>query len=219
MAMMRSALPATSPTGKSNWARAMRRVMGEVYPPTGYHRGMKTAANLVLVGPMGAGKTVVGRRRAGRLGLAFIDVDAAMADAAGKSIPGLSATQGEAAFRDLERSALAAALANRGQVVATGGGAVLDARNRDLMRRHGFVAWLQVGVEGQQRRLADADDRPLLQVADRGERLRGLAAGRAPLYGEVADLTRRTDEDMPDQVVATLERLLPLHWKREDTAA
>src|SRR5690606_13648336 len=129
MAMMRSALPATSPTGKSNWARAMRRVMGEVYPPTGYHRGMKTAANLV-----GAGKTVVGRRLAGRLGLAFIDVDAAIADAAGKSIPELFATQGEAAFRDLERSALATALSNRGQVVATGGGAVLDARNRDLMR-------------------------------------------------------------------------------------
>ena len=180
---------------------------------------MKTAANLVLVGPMGAGKTVVGRRLAGRLGLAFIDVDAAIADAAGKSIPELFATQGEAAFRDLERSALATALANRGQVVATGGGAVLDARNRDLMRRHGFVAWLQVDVEGQQRRLADADDRPLLQAADPVERLRGLAAVRHPLYADVADLRLRTDDDTPDQVVATLERLLPRHWKREDTAA
>lgn len=180
---------------------------------------MKTAANLVLVGPMGAGKTVVGSRLAGRLGLAFIDLDAAIRDAEGKSIPELFATQGEAAFRELERSALAATLANRNQVVATGGGAVLDAGNRDLMRCRGFVAWLQVDVDQQLRRLADVDDRPLLQVADRRERMRGLAIRRDRLYAEVADLALRTDDDTPDQVAATLERLLPLHWTREETTA
>ncbi|MDG6347716.1 shikimate kinase [Luteimonas sp. 8-5] len=180
---------------------------------------MKTAPNLVLVGPMGAGKTVVGSRLAGRLGLAFIDLDATIADAAGKSVPELFATRGEAAFRELERSALAGALANRDQLIATGGGAVLDAGSRELMRRHGFVAWLQVDVEGQLRRLADTDDRPLLQVADRGERMRRLAALRDPLYAEVADLTLETGDDPPGQVVATLERLLPLHWKHGETAA
>lgn len=180
---------------------------------------MKTAANLVLVGPMGAGKTVVGSRLAGRLGLAFLDLDAAVADAAGKSVPELFATQGEAAFRELERSALAAALAHRDQLIATGGGAVLDAGSRALMRRHGFVAWLRVGVEAQLRRLADTDDRPLLQVADRAERMRRLAAIRDPLYAEVADLSLETGDDAPGQVVATLERLLPLRWERGEARA
>src|SRR5690606_6273318 len=124
-----------------------------------------------------------------------------------------------AAFRQLERSALARVLAHRDQLIATGGGAVLDAGSRELMRHRGFVAWLQVDVEGQLRRLADTDHRPLPQAADRGARMRRLAALRDPLYAEVADLTLETGDDPPGQVVATLERLLPLHWKHGETAA
>lgn len=180
---------------------------------------MKSAPNLVLVGPMGAGKTVVGSRLAGRLGLDFVDLDAAIARSAGSSISELFATQGEAAFRELEQLALAAVLAHSGQLIATGGGAVLDIRNRELLRRQGFVAWLRVGIDAQLRRLADSDDRPLLQVADRAERLRRLASIRDPLYAEVADLVLDTGADAPGQVVATLERLLPAHWHREDNAA
>src|SRR5690606_41629113 len=104
---------------------------------------MKTAPNLVLVGPMGAGKTVVGSRLAGRLGLAFIDLDAAIAEAAGNSIPELFATRGEAAFRQLERSALARVLAHRDQLIAAGGGAVRDAGSRALLRHRGLAARLQ----------------------------------------------------------------------------
>ncbi|MDQ2702990.1 MAG: shikimate kinase [Pseudomonadota bacterium] len=180
---------------------------------------MKTAPNLVLVGPMGAGKTVVGSRLAGRLGLDFVDLDTAIAQAADASIAELFATEGEAAFRERERSGLAGVLARPGQLVATGGGAVLDAGSRQLLQQRGFVAWLRVDIDAQLRRLADSQDRPLLQVADRGERLRRLAAVRDPLYAEVADLVLDTGDDAPGQVVATLERLLPAHWRRGDNAA
>ena len=186
---------------------------------------MKTAANLVLVGPMGAGKTVVGSRLAARIGLDFVDLDAAIERDAGASIRELFEREGEAGFRERERLALAAALTASGRLVATGGGAVLDARNREAMRRHGFVAWLQAGIEAQLLRLADARDRPLLQDEhllhgdDRAARLQQLAAIRAPLYAEAADLVVDTDQSTTDQVVATLERMLPDCWRRGETAA
>ena len=180
---------------------------------------MKTAANLVLVGPMGAGKSVVGRRLAGRLGLAFVDLDAAIEQSTDASIAELFAREGEVAFREHERRLLAALLAHDGQLIATGGGAVLDAGNRELLRSRGFVAWLRIGIDRQLRRLADCDARPLLQGSDREGRLRALAAVRDPLYAEIADLTLDTDDDAPGQVTATLERLLPMHWQREGSAA
>lgn len=180
---------------------------------------MKTAANLVLVGPMGAGKSVVGRRLAGRLGLAFVDLDAAIEQSAGTSIAELFAREGEAAFREHERRLLAGLLAHDGQLIATGGGAVLDPRSRQLMHSRGFVAWLRIGIDRQLRRLADCDARPLLQGPDRAGRLRALAAVRDPLYAEIADLVLDTDDDAPGQVTATLERLLPAHWQREGSAA
>ena len=93
------------------------------------------------------------------------------------------------------------------------------------MRRHGFVAWLQAGIDAQLLRLADARDRPLLQDEhllqgdDRATRLQQLAAIRAPLYAEAADLVVDTDQSTTDQVVATLERMLPDCWRRGETAA
>jgi shikimate kinase len=180
---------------------------------------MKAAANLVLVGPMGAGKSVVGRRLAGRLGLAFVDLDTAIEQATGASIAELFASEGEAAFREHERRLLAGLLAREGQLIATGGGAVLDARSRELLRERSFVAWLRIGIDKQLRRLADCDARPLLQGSDREGRLRALAAVRDPLYAEIADLVLDTDDDPPGQVTSTLERLLPLRWQREGNAA
>jgi len=180
---------------------------------------MKAAANLVLVGPMGAGKSVVGRRLAGRLGLAFVDLDAAIEHSVGTSIAEVFAREGEAAFREHERRLLAGLLAQDGQLIATGGGAVLDSRSRQLMHSRGFVVWLRIGVDRQLRRLADCDARPLLQGPDREGRLRALAAVRDPLYAGIADLALDTDDDAPGQVTATLQRLLPAHWQREGSAA
>ncbi|MGN6112902.1 MAG: shikimate kinase [Luteimonas sp.] len=149
---------------------------------------MEGASNIVLVGPMGAGKSVAGALLARRLGLGFVDVDAAVEAEAGARIGELFRRDGEAAFRARETAALARCLAGDGRVVATGGGAVLDAGNRQRLRERGVVAWLQADPATQLRRLECCDDRPLLEGADREARLRALAAERDPLYREVADV-------------------------------
>ena len=101
---------------------------------------MNPAPNLILIGPMGAGKTCIGRRLAERFTLDFVDVDQAIVDATGASIPTIFEHSGEAGFRAHERQALAQVLAGQGQLVSTGGGAVLDPDNRALIARRGLVA-------------------------------------------------------------------------------
>ncbi len=149
---------------------------------------MNPAPNLILIGPMGAGKTSIGRRLADRFGLHFIDLDRDIEIEAGRKIPEIFATEGEASFRQRERERLALHLQNRDTLIATGGGAVLDAQNRAGMRAHGFVVHLHVGIDEQLARLARDRSRPLLATADRGDVLRRLAAERGPLYAEIADL-------------------------------
>jgi len=149
---------------------------------------MEGASNIVLVGPMGAGKSVVGALLAHRLGLGFADVDAEVEAAAGATIAALFRREGEPAFRAREAAVLARCLAADGRVVATGGGAVLAAGNRRCMRERGLVAWLQAAPEVQLRRLEGCGDRPLLEGGDRLARLRALAEVRDPLYREVADI-------------------------------
>jgi shikimate kinase len=149
---------------------------------------MNPAPNLILIGPMGAGKTSIGRRLAERFGLRFVDLDRDIELDAGRSIPDLFANEGEAGFRLRERSRLAARLRESGLLIATGGGAVLDADNRRDMRSHGFVVHLHVSTDEQLTRLARDRSRPLLNTPDRAEVLQRLAAERAPLYAETADL-------------------------------
>lgn len=153
---------------------------------------MEGAPNIVLVGPMGTGKSVVGALLARRLGLPFVDVDAAVEAEAGTRIAELFRREGEAAFRERESALLARTLAADGQVVATGGGAVLAADNRRRLRERGLVAWLQADPDTQLRRLEGCRDRPLLEGADRIARLQALAAERDPLYREVADIALDT---------------------------
>lgn len=153
---------------------------------------MHGAPNIVLVGPMGAGKSVVGALLARRLGLPFVDVDAAVEAEAGARIAELFRREGEAAFRERESALLARMLAGDGGVVATGGGAVLAPDNRLRMRERGLVAWLQADPDTQLQRLEGCRDRPLLEGGDRLARLRALAAERDPLYREVADIVLDT---------------------------
>src|SRR5699024_449061 len=103
---------------------------------------MDPAPNLVLVGPMGAGKSSIGRRLARRLGMEFVDLDREIARRTGASVSMIFECEGEAGFRARERAALAETLEGAGLVVATGGGAVLDPDNRGLMRQRGFVVHL-----------------------------------------------------------------------------
>ena len=180
---------------------------------------MNPAPNLFFVGPMGAGKTTIGRRVAELLGLAFFDLDHEIEVHTGATIPLIFDVEGEAGFRERERAQLAELAARSGVVLSTGGGAVLDPANRSCMRERGFVVYLETTVDQQLSRLARDRHRPLLATPDREERLLALAAARDPLYRGVADLTvpaahGRNVSAAASQLAADL-RLL---WQRGDAS-
>ena len=164
--------------------------------------------NIVLVGPMGSGKSHVGRLLAARLGLAFVDVDARIEADAGMPIPAIFAGEGEAGFRERERVALADVLAQDAQVIATGGGAVLADANRAAMRDGARVVYLQVDRDTQLARLAGDTARPLLQGQDHAQRLAQLQAQREPLYRSTAHFTLDASKLAPEQAAEAIEQLL-----------
>lgn len=180
---------------------------------------MNPAPNLILIGPMGAGKTCIGRRLAERFTLDFVDVDQAIVEATGASIAALFEHGGEAGFRAHEARVLQQLLAGRGRLVSTGGGAVLDARNREAIARNGFVVHLRVSVQGQLQRLARDRGRPLLQRPDREQILHDLAVRRDPLYRQLADLTLDTDLHTAAEATAQLVVKLAARWQRQDLPA
>ncbi len=180
---------------------------------------MNPASNLVLVGPMGAGKTSIGKRLSECFRLAFVDADRDIELRTGAAVGTIFECEGEAGFRTRERATLAELLSRDAQVISTGGGAVLDAGNRRHMRERGFVVYLQVSVDGQLQRLARDRTRPLLQRNDREEVLRELALARAPLYAEVADLCFDTDGLTSAEAASALTPLLGERWQRVTAAA
>lgn len=180
---------------------------------------MNPASNLILVGPTGAGKTSIGKRVAERFGLQFVDVDQAIAEHSGATIPAIFENVGEAGFRERESTVLRELLGEQRQLIATGGGAILDAGNRALICQGGFVVYLRVSVEAQLRRLGRCTNRPLLQRPDREQVLREMAVVREPLYAEVADLALDTDHLMPPEATARLIRLLASRWQRTENFA
>ena len=173
--------------------------------------------SLFLIGPMGAGKTCIGRRLAERFTLDFVDADQAIVDSTGASIPAIFEHSGEAGFRQHERQVLQALLDGHGQLVSTGGGAVLDADNRRLIRERGFVVYLRVSVDSQLQRLQRDRTRPLLQRPDREQVLHEMAAARDPLYQSLADLTLDTDLYTPAEATAQLVLRLAAQWQRQET--
>ncbi len=180
---------------------------------------MNPAPNLVLVGPMGAGKTSIGKRLSECFRLAFVDADRDIELRTGAAVGTIFECEGEAGFRARERATLAELMARNAQVISTGGGAVLDADNRRHMRERGFVVYLQVSVDGQLQRLARDRTRPLLQRDDREEVLRKLAIARAPLYSEIADLCFDTDGLTSAEAASALTPLIGERWQRSAAAA
>ncbi|MGD9020566.1 MAG: shikimate kinase AroK [Lysobacterales bacterium] len=144
--------------------------------------------NIFLIGPMGSGKTTIGRQLAKRLGLEFHDCDLELEKQTGASVNLIFDIEGEAGFRERERRMLEELSGRRGVLIATGGGVVGNKENRRLLRTRGFVVYLKTSVEQQLKRLSQDKSRPLLQAQDRSRRLRELAAVRNPLYEATADL-------------------------------
>jgi shikimate kinase len=161
---------------------------------------------VVLIGPMGAGKTTV----AGLLGRAWEvevrDTDADVGTRSGKSVADIFVEDGEEAFRRLEAEAVAQALADHPGVLALGGGAVLDPATRDRLAGH-RVIFLQVGLSEAVKRVGLGVGRPLL-LGNVRSRIKALLDERAPIYSEVASATVDTDERSPEDVAQEIIRLL-----------
>lgn len=179
---------------------------------------MKSAPNLALVGPMGAGKSSVAAILAGLAGLEWVDVDAEVERSADAPVSRIFERSGEAAFREMERTTLQRLLQSSGLLVATGGGAVLHASSRELLVRRAFVVHLHASPAEQMARLEGDRSRPLLQGHDADARLRQLACERDPLYAAVADLRVDTGGLAPGQVAARIHAGLEGSWRREAAA-
>jgi shikimate kinase len=158
--------------------------------------------SVVLVGMMGVGKSSIGRRLAARLGVPFVDADTEIEKAAGMSIPDIFTRHGEADFRSGEARVIARLLDGGPQVLATGGGAVMNADTREAIKAKGVSIWLNAEFDVLMRRINKRkNDRPMLQTADPAARLRELLVEREPFYG-LADLTVQSRE-VPHEAIVT----------------
>jgi shikimate kinase len=149
--------------------------------------------NVYLIGPMGSGKTAVGRHLARLLKLRFIDSDVEIEQRTGVDIPYIFEKEGEAGFREREREAIDSLTQLTGVVVATGGGAVLLPENRERLAARGRVVYLQTSVQQQLERTRHGRHRPLLNEGDPEIKLKELMATREPLYQSIAEMTVLTD--------------------------
>jgi shikimate kinase len=172
---------------------------------------------IVLVGLMGAGKTTIGRRLAGRLSLPFKDADLEIETAAGMSVPDIFAIYGEAAFRDTERRVIARLLGQGPLVLATGGGAYMHPQTRERIREFGLSIWLKADHETLMRRVRRRSNRPLLKTADPDETMRRLIAERHPVYAE-AEWTIESNDGSHDRVVQAVIDALTRRWPGGDKA-
>ena len=159
---------------------------------------------IALVGLMGAGKSSIGRRLAQRLGLPFIDADSEIEAAADATVEEIFQRHGEAAFRDGERRVIARLLDSPVHVLATGGGAFMDATTRTLIRARAVSVWLRADIELMLARVGRRSKRPLLKGGDPRAVLQQLIAQRYPIYAQ-ADITVDSVDGPPE---ATVERVM-----------
>ncbi len=174
---------------------------------------MNPSANLFLIGPSGAGKTSIGHRLAEHLALPFVDLDSEIENRTGVDITTIFDIEGEPGFRQREAALLDTLTRDQGIVLATGAGAVLDARNRDLLARRGFVLWLDASVEQQLKRLSHDQNRPLLAGVDRRQRFADMASIRTPLYQATADLHVAGRNEPVARACTRVADILATHWQ------
>ena len=171
--------------------------------------------NIYLIGPMGSGKTTIGRRLANSLNLAFLDCDHEMEKQTGASVGLIFDVEGEEGFRLRETQMLKKLTARKRVLVATGGGTVLQAENRKILRESGLVVYLQTPVKQQLRRLRRDKTRPLLQSGDREKKLARLAEERNPLYEEIADIVFPAQNRDLETTARALYESIKCHGKHQ----
>lgn len=140
--------------------------------------------SIVLIGLMGVGKTTIGRRLAVKLKLPFVDADAEIEQAAGATVTEIFGRYGETGFRDGERRVIRRLMAGPRSVIATGGGAFVDAETRALILAHGLAVWLDADIDVLVERTSRRNTRPLLREGDPRQTLKRLAELRRPFYAE-----------------------------------
>lgn len=165
-----------------------------------YLPGMAIPENIFLIGPMGAGKSTIGRHLAEMTGKEFVDSDRELEKRTGASIPLIFEIEGESGFRTRESALLDELSASDGVVLATGGGAVLDPVNRERLRARGVVVYLQADIDTLVQRTRRDRNRPLLQNVDRKLKLTELLEVRDPIYRETAHVVVHTDQRPPKAV-------------------
>jgi shikimate kinase len=173
--------------------------------------GKRKEMNVILIGFMGAGKTTCGQLLAREIEGSFVDTDAGIETAAGRTIPEIFAAEGEALFRDRETAVLREVLDGDRQVISTGGGIVLRPENREAIRAGGFCVWLAASPEAVWERVREETHRPLLQTADPEGTIRRMLGEREPLYRETAHLRIDTAGRGPEEIVAEIARSLQTH--------
>jgi len=174
----------------------------------------KLDQNIFLIGPMGSGKTTIGKQLAKMYGLDFYDCDQELERSTGASVSLIFDVEGEAGFRLRENSLLKQLTEKKGVLIATGGGTVCNEENRRLLRSRGLVVYLKTSIDNQLKRLYKDKSRPLLQAEDREQRLQELARVRNPLYDATADLVFNTRNS---SVYATAKALSSAILERLDT--
>jgi shikimate kinase len=169
----------------------------------------KAPKNIFLIGPMGVGKTTIGRHLARLLRMDFLDSDQEIEKRTGAAIPLIFEIEGEEGFRKRESAMLDELTQGDNRVLATGGGAILSDENRRMLRTRGLVVYLRASLETQLERTSRKRNRPLLNTGDPRRRLTELMAQREPFYQQEADITVDTDDCSPAavarQIVSELE--------------
>lgn len=170
---------------------------------------MKT--NIALIGFMGTGKTAVGKLLAERLGRKFIELDGFIEQRAGKSIPMIFSQDGEISFRELEIATTKEIAAEKGVVIACGGGLVLNKINIDRLRENGIIVYLTASPRALLKRVsAEEGQRPLLEVGNPAQAIRELLNFRKPFYQRAADITIDTSkldiQAVAEQIIARLKK-------------
>ena len=169
------------------------------------------ARNIILVGPMGAGKTTIGKQLAQQSGRNFYDSDREIEERTGVNIPLIFELEGEEGFRKREKNILIELTQKQDIVLATGGGAVLDPDNRSQLSKYGFVIYLIAPLTQLLKRTSKDRNRPLLQTENPRKKLEEIIAERDPLYREVADIVIETDDKPVRNVVKNLLNTLKEH--------